>query len=85
MLKLLQLISNGMSSKILKEAIIQQREIQDEVEAQNPSNVVFTQAAMKPVEFEDEEDVDDFDGFLETQSQYDGYDVSFVQTLYTFS
>jgi essential nuclear protein 1 len=68
-----KLISTGMSSKILKEAIIQQREIQDEVEAQNPNNIVFSKELTKAAQ-SDDEDVDDFDGFPETQSQYGGFE-----------
>ncbi|KAM7498523.1 hypothetical protein LguiA_022937 [Lonicera macranthoides] len=69
-----ELIPTGMSSKILKEAIIQQREIQDEVEAQNPNpnSLVFSEEPAKALQLEEDDDIDDFDGFLETQSQYGG-------------
>lgn len=69
-------ISSGMSSKILKEALIQQKEIQEEAEEQqnrnqnNPLRFVEEQPGV-----EDEEDVDDFAGFSETQSQFGNYDV----------
>ncbi|KAM7503839.1 hypothetical protein LguiB_002743 [Lonicera macranthoides] len=69
-----ELIPTGMSSKILKEAIIQQREIQGEVEAQNPNpnSLVFSEEPAKAIQLEEDDDIDDFDGFLETQSQYGG-------------
>ncbi|KAK9268448.1 hypothetical protein L1049_000199 [Liquidambar formosana] len=66
-----KLISSGMSSKILKEALLQQREVQDEVaEEQNPNYSLI--AAEEPLK--DEEDIDDFTGFDETRSQHGGYD-----------
>ncbi|XP_059454474.1 bystin-like [Corylus avellana] len=69
-----KLISSGMSSKILKEALAQQREIQDEAEGRNPndSDSVFAQGFTEAEEAH--EDIDEFAGFSETQSQFGAYD-----------
>ncbi|KAF3439943.1 hypothetical protein FNV43_RR18221 [Rhamnella rubrinervis] len=70
-----KLLSSGMSSKILKEARIQQREIEDEeVEAQNPNNSLLN--VVEPPHKDDgvEDDIDDFTGFSETQSRYGDYE-----------
>lgn len=68
-------ISSGMSSKILKEALSQQKEIQEEAEElqnlNNPLRFVEEQSRAG----DEEEDVDDFAGFSETQSQFGNYDV----------
>ena len=74
-----RLISSGMSSKILKQALIQQREIEDEhVEAQNPNNSLLNLAAEPPRDDADAEDeIDSFAGFDDTQSRYGDYEVSF--------
>ncbi|GMH31295.1 hypothetical protein Nepgr_033138 [Nepenthes gracilis] len=70
-----KMISTGMSSKILKEALIQQREIQEEDdEARNPSHSAFAAVADQPPAYE-EEDIDNFDIFSETESQIGGYDL----------
>ncbi|GAB4861810.1 snoRNA-binding rRNA-processing protein [Ancistrocladus abbreviatus] len=73
-----KMISTGMSSKILREALIQQREIQDEEnEMVNPSHSAFAAAAAAadgPHEDEDEDDIDEFNGFSETESQFGAYD-----------
>lgn len=71
-----KLISSGISSKILKEALIQQKEIQEEADAQNPStaNFVFPKEKAGQIQLVDEEDIDDFAGFAETQSQFGGYE-----------
>lgn len=68
-----------MSSKILKEALIQQKEIQEEADAQNPSttNFVFPKEKSGQIQLDDEEDIDDFNGFAETQSQFGGYEVNY--------
>ncbi|KAL6338003.1 hypothetical protein AAG906_007812 [Vitis piasezkii] len=67
-----KLISSGMSSKILKEALLQQKEIEDEARDQNPHSSFF---AVEDVPAKDEEeDVDDFAGFDETQSHFGGYE-----------
>lgn len=74
-----KLISSGMSSKILKEARIQQREIEDEeLEAQNPNSSLLN-VVEEPRKDDDgeEDDNDDFTGFSETQSRYGDYEVSF--------
>ncbi|XVF05092.1 hypothetical protein REPUB_Repub05bG0141600 [Reevesia pubescens] len=71
-----KMISTGMSSKILKEALLQQKEIEEE--ASGGGNV---QNAFGLVEEDhnrhgekEEEDIDDFGGFSETQSQFGNYE-----------
>ena len=77
-----KLLSSGMSSKILKEALIQQREVEnEEVHAQNPNNSLLTQDPPKDeVEEEEEEDddIDKFSGFDDTRSRLGDYEVSFI-------
>lgn len=74
-----QLVPSAVSSKILKEALLQQKEIQREEEDdanvadQNPNNnFVFPKVhRLKEDDGDgDEDDLDDFDGFSETQSQF---------------
>ncbi|CAK9151787.1 unnamed protein product [Ilex paraguariensis] len=63
-----------MSSKILKEALIQQKEVQEEeTEEQNPNRLVFNEEQVIAAE-SDEDEFDDFDGFSETQSQFGGWE-----------
>lgn len=67
------MISSGMSSKILKEAFIQQKEIQEEAEQANPANnafVVAEEEAARHQQEEEDDDFDDFSGFSETQTQF---------------
>lgn len=77
--EVLQMISSGISSKILKEAMIQQKEVLEESEEPNATKSAFVFAeeeqSKRRVE-EDEDDIDDFGGFNETQSQYGNYEVS---------
>ncbi|XP_057478441.1 bystin-like [Actinidia eriantha] len=68
-----KLISSGMSSKIWKEAMIQQREVQEEAEGQNPIKQVFEEEVTNAAGL-DEEDIDEFRGFSETQSHFGGYE-----------
>ncbi|KAI8539052.1 hypothetical protein RHMOL_Rhmol09G0151300 [Rhododendron molle] len=68
-----KLKSSGTSSKILKEALIQQKEINEENEGRNPNNLVFAEDTATEVVSE-EDDIDDFGGFSETQSQFGGYE-----------
>ena len=65
----MKLISSGMSSKILEEAMIQQREVQEEAEEQNPIKQVFAEEPANAAGL-DEEDIDEFRGFSETRSQF---------------
>ncbi|KAF5192693.1 Bystin [Thalictrum thalictroides] len=67
-----KMISANMSSKVMKQALLQQKEIEDEETKDN----VFSKIDDEPNEASDdsEEDIDDFGGFSETQSQYNGYD-----------
>lgn len=69
-----KLIASDMSSKILKEALIQQKEIQDEADAQKPgaASFAFLKENADAVQLEEEEELDHFSGFSETQSQYGG-------------
>ncbi|CAN0922561.1 ENP1 [Linum grandiflorum] len=72
------LIETGMSSKILKVALLQQREIEEEAEERNPQREAFAAAedelAKLGGEEEDEADIDDFAGFSETQSRFDEFE-----------
>ena len=73
-----KLIPSGMSSKILKAALAQQREVEDEeVIARNPNNSLLT-ITEEPPKDEDEvdDDIDKFAGFDETQSRFGDYEVS---------
>ncbi|XP_076935717.1 bystin-like [Bidens hawaiensis] len=67
-----KLLSAGMSSKILKEALLQQREIQEETDAENPNNIVFPDEPVIQAQLDD--DVDNFAGFADNQSQFGGYE-----------
>ncbi|OVA00575.1 Bystin [Macleaya cordata] len=67
----MQLISTGMSEKILKEAFLQQKEIDDEAKKEDPFSAI-TEGPDAISDDSDEEDLDDT--FSETQSQYNGYD-----------
>ncbi|KAL6339694.1 hypothetical protein AAG906_034780 [Vitis piasezkii] len=67
-----KMISSGMSSKILKEALFQQKEIEDEARDQNPNSSFF--AIEEEPAKDEEEDVDDFAGFDDTQSHFGGYE-----------
>ncbi|KAF6141413.1 hypothetical protein GIB67_021229 [Kingdonia uniflora] len=69
-----KLISAKTSSKILKEALLQQKEMQDE--GKNQGEDPFSAIVEKPNEGldESEDEIEEFDGFLETQSQYNGVD-----------
>ncbi|XP_076896421.1 bystin-like [Bidens hawaiensis] len=68
-----KLLSAGMSSKILKEALLQQKEIQEETDAQNPNNIVFKDEPVIQAQ-SDDDDVDNFAGFADNQSQFGGYE-----------
>ncbi|KAI3809656.1 hypothetical protein L1987_19253 [Smallanthus sonchifolius] len=63
-----------MSSKILKEALIQQKEIQEETDAQNPNNIVFPDEPVTQTQVDDDDDVDNFAGFSDNHSQFGGYE-----------
>ncbi|KAJ0673107.1 hypothetical protein HanOQP8_Chr13g0504501 [Helianthus annuus] len=70
-------LSAGMSSKILKEALIQQKEIQEETDAENPNNIVFSEERVNQgkLDYDDDDDVDNFAGFSDNYSQFGGYEV----------
>ncbi|KAL3639261.1 hypothetical protein CASFOL_017168 [Castilleja foliolosa] len=72
-----KLVPSSVSSRILKEAILQQKEIEHEedednnkVSEQNPENKLVLPQFHGLKDKDDEEDVDDFDGFSETQSRF---------------
>ncbi|URE21267.1 Bystin [Musa troglodytarum] len=69
------LISSDLSSEILKEALNQQKEILRETEEENftPLSAVVVDPSFALNN--DAEDVDEFDGFSDTQRQYDGGEV----------
>lgn len=76
-----------MSSKILKEALIQQKEIQEEAEGRNDngSNFVFPKEENGQVAVEEEEDIDDFKGFEETNRKSDVFEVNVLFLVYVFA
>ncbi|KAA3458632.1 bystin [Gossypium australe] len=69
----LQMISSGMSSKILKEALLQQKEIEEEASG-GIAKSAFGSVEEESNKHEEEEDIDDFGGFSETQSQFGNYE-----------
>ena len=86
-----ELISSTMSSKILKQALAQQKEIQDEANLQNPNSaLLFAQEYVTPKGAAaddaqtDDDDIDGFDGFSETQSRFGADDVSHSLALLNF-
>ncbi|KAM7269824.1 hypothetical protein ACFE04_025321 [Oxalis oulophora] len=70
-------LSSGISSKIMKEALAQQKEVDEEQQRQlNPNHLVFPQNEPKVTAEEDDQVGDLNEGFdkdFETQSQIDGY------------
>lgn len=69
------MISSTMSSKILKEALLQQKEVEDEAQDKNPISFFAVEEKLAKGE---EEDVDDFVGFDDTQSHFGGYEVNLI-------
>ncbi|KAI9073876.1 hypothetical protein K1719_044148 [Acacia pycnantha] len=72
-----RLISSSISSKIMKEARLQKKEIEEEAEAgRGGANSAFFQVVEPPKAAEEDDDdaIDEFTGFSETQSQFGGYD-----------
>ncbi|KAK6911358.1 hypothetical protein RJ641_023451 [Dillenia turbinata] len=68
-----KMISSNLSSKILKGALLQQKEIENEEnKEQNPNSFLFVEETNAGEETED--DIDNFTGFSETQSNFGGYD-----------
>ncbi|KAK7267229.1 hypothetical protein RIF29_19894 [Crotalaria pallida] len=70
------LIESNISSKIMKEALIQLKEVHHEEDNENNTNGSFFNGIEEPpkVEEDDDADIDNFGGFSETQSQYGGYE-----------
>lgn len=67
------LLSSGMSSKIFREARIQQKE--NEIEARNELHAnPFSELPDEDPSKDDEEDIDNFIGFFETQTQIGTYE-----------
>lgn len=75
----LQTISSDLSSKIIKEALKQQKEILEEENREDNFKASFSNvSAPRSVQEEnddEEEDIDAFDGFSDTLSQYEGGEV----------
>ncbi|MBA0713021.1 hypothetical protein Golax_012081, partial [Gossypium laxum] len=70
-----KMLSTGISSKILKEALIQQKEIEDEASGGNVRNAFGSvEEEHNKHEEEKEEDIDNFGGFFEAQSQFGNYE-----------
>ena len=61
-----------MSSKIFREARIQQKE--NEIETRNQNANPFFELPDEEVPKDDEDDIDDFTGFSETQTQIGTYE-----------
>lgn len=70
------LISSGMSAKILKQAQLQQREVEDdENRAQNPNALL--DITEEPIADEsDEDDPDEFGGFLDNRGEEEAFKVT---------
>ncbi|MBA0800369.1 hypothetical protein Gohar_010804, partial [Gossypium harknessii] len=69
------MLSTGISLKILKEALLQQKEIEDEASGGNVRNAFGSiEEEHNKHEEEEEEDIDNFGGFFETQSQFGNYE-----------
>uniref|UniRef100_A0A2N9G2L7 Bystin n=1 Tax=Fagus sylvatica TaxID=28930 RepID=A0A2N9G2L7_FAGSY len=71
------LISSDISSKILKQAMAQQKEIHDEANHQNPTSaLLFAQEyEADAADADDDDDIDHFGGFSETQSRFDDEEI----------
>ncbi|KAL2335147.1 hypothetical protein Fmac_016360 [Flemingia macrophylla] len=65
-------IAPTLSSKIMKEALLQRKEEEEEVEAHDGAAAALFEDV--PSVREDADDIDEFAGFSETQSQFAGYD-----------
>ncbi|XP_026411298.1 bystin-like [Papaver somniferum] len=63
-------ISTDMSSKILKEALIQQKELDDEAKKEDPFSSIHDEVDAVSDDSDDDDDL--LDGLSETQSQYNG-------------
>ncbi|KAI4320683.1 hypothetical protein MLD38_034137 [Melastoma candidum] len=84
-----KLISSVITSKILKQALIQQKEIQDEDDdlhrRDSGLNLGFPDdlgsKLRADADDQDDDDVDDFHGFDETQSQFGNHEFRFFVTV----
>ncbi|XP_012483063.2 bystin [Gossypium raimondii] len=80
-----KMLSTGISSKILKEALLQQKEIEDEASGGNVRNAFGSvEEEHNKHEEEKEEDIDNFGGFFEAQSQFGNYEVSLFYVIIYF-
>lgn len=75
-----KLVPSAVSSKILKEALLQQKEIHHEdnengVAEQKPEHKSLLHQLHRLKDNNEEDEVDDFEGFSETQSQFGQWDV----------
>ena len=69
-----KLLSSSMSSKILKVALVQEREVEDEeVHTQNPTNSLLNVTQEPP----QDDDIENFHWFVEAQSSHGNYQESF--------
>ncbi|KAF1859994.1 hypothetical protein Lal_00027842 [Lupinus albus] len=69
------MIESNISSKIMKEALIQMKEVQEEEDIHNNTKSSFFNGIEEPPKVEEEDDdIDGFAGFSETQSQFGGYE-----------
>lgn len=61
----------------MNEALLQQKEVdEEETRERNPNAIVFAEdVATRAVEEEDDDDIDNFTGFQETQSQFGDLEV----------
>lgn len=78
-----QLISPALSTKILNEALKQQREVLEEEEKAEEAKLntlphLSIESVQPSISSDDEDEIDDFHGFSETQSQYDGDAVNVI-------
>lgn len=86
------LIDSHISSKIMKQALIQLKEVEDEDETneQNVTRSSFNRLEEEPRKVEEDnngddiDDIDEFAGFDENQSQFGGFDVSHVSLWFLF-
>ncbi|KAK7284160.1 hypothetical protein RJT34_18901 [Clitoria ternatea] len=71
-----KLITSNITSKIIKEALLQQKELRDEDQNASNNNNFFDRLTDTPNVPQDvaDDDIDDFAGFSETQSQFAGYE-----------
>lgn len=73
-----KLIDSHISSKIMKEALMQKKEIEEEEESKEINNTKSSFRGLEEapkVEEEEDDDIDNFDGLSENQSQFGDYEI----------